>query len=111
MGFSGTPNRLRGGRVRVAVIAALAAACVAPGAPAQRPAPKVDAPLQGAPGAVIQFEESQSSNILYLQEKGGMVSLVSAPASPAHPGGKAAEPAPARRMPLPTAGLPEVPKR
>lgn len=72
--------------------AACAAAIAFSGA-SEAQSPKPDSPTRGAAGAVVHYEEAPGSNVIYLEESGGMVSTV-ALAVPAARKPLAAKPAP-----------------
>ena len=90
-----------------AAFLACAAACLCASALAQRapakadaPAHKAEPPVRAAAGVLVEYEEKRDTNILYLEEKGGMLTAPSAivgevpvPAVPA----KAPPAAPAKR--------------
>ena len=70
-----------------AVAACVAATFVSTAALAQSASSKRDTPrgtagatgASGAPGTIVQYEETASKGIVYLQESGGMVSSLSEP--------------------------------
>jgi hypothetical protein len=72
----------------------------------QVPSPKRDVPA-GPPtsGSVVSYQESRSSGIVYLEEKGGLVSSVTPPVKPAN--GAAAPVATAKAAPA--AATPKAP--
>ena len=69
------------GSFRVAAAACAAALGLSGAAQAQAPSPRPDSGARGAPGVVIQYEESKGSNVLYLEEKGSLVTNTGAPVS------------------------------
>ena len=78
---------------------------------AQPPSPRHDSAARGAEGVIVQYEEAPGSNVLYLEEKGGMVSAVAPPApagreppaaSPARKAQAVAEASPAKASAAPT---------
>lgn len=95
-------------RHRQAAWAACAVACLCTPALAQRAPARAEAPaakaapaVSAAPGVLVQYEEKRNTNILYLEEKGGMLTAppaivgeVPEAAAGAIPG-KAPPPAPA----------------
>lgn len=75
----------RKARRREAFWAACAAACFCAPALAQRapakaevPVPRAAPPVSAAPGVLVQYEEKRNANIVYLEEKGGMLTAPSA---------------------------------
>jgi hypothetical protein len=86
--------------------ACAAALCLATGATAQVTSPKRDAP-KGPPtsGSVVSYQEAPSGGIIYLEQKGGIVSAVAPPVKPA--GGTVAA-APAKAPPVATAAAPKA---
>ena len=89
-----------------------AAAMLALAASAQPIASKREAPVRGAAGAVIQYQEKAGENVLYLEEKGGLVTTV-APPVPRNP--EAVDPpaatSAARNANVPAADLPREARR
>lgn len=77
MGASRTrPLAIAAGRSAGAFAAlgfALVATAAGPASAPREPA------VKGAPGVVVRFEESPGANLLYLQEKGGMVTSIPPP--------------------------------
>ena len=74
----GGPKGCGAGATRALCVASLL--CVAIAASARKPAPP--APVSGAgaaAGSVIGFQESAGGRILYLEEKGGIVSAIPTP--------------------------------
>lgn len=103
-------HRLRAGVAVTALGLALASAAAGPAtAPSLAPAPAPRGPaVKGAPGVVVQFQESAGTNLLYQQEKGGMVSSVPPPVpDPRQERDKADEPA--RPSPAPAATIARKP--
>jgi hypothetical protein len=66
------PGRRRvAGAAAALALAGLPATAAPPRAPAERDS--------GGPGAIVQHEEARGSNILYLEQSGGLVTRVAAP--------------------------------
>ena len=88
--------RFRGKRGCLCAAGAACAAVIGFSAPsaAQAPSQKPEIGARGAAGATVQYEEAPGANVLYLEEKGSMVSAI---ALPVPEGGKAPAPAPARK--------------
>ena len=110
----GTLNCLR-------VAGAVAAAAIGFSAPspslAQAPSPPPESGARGAPGVIVQYQEAPGTNVLYLEEKGGMASAVAPPVpagrqaprdSPARKARAAAEASPAK---VPAAPMPRAQRR
>ena len=78
------------------VAGALAAAAIGFSAPslAQAPSPPPESGARGAPGVIVQYQEAPGTNVLYLEEKGGMASAV----APLVPAGRQAPLVPAGRQ-------------
>ena len=72
-------------RHRAAVAALMAVICFPALARAQGAPAKREPGARGAPGVIVQFEESASTGVIYLQESGGMASAPSGPVIPARP--------------------------
>jgi hypothetical protein len=62
------------GRLRAAGVACAAAFFLCAASHAQSPSPRHDSPARGAAGVIIEYQEGPGANLLYLEEKGGMVS-------------------------------------
>ena len=73
---------------------------VAGPAAAQALSQKPDKGARGAAGTVVQYEESVGRNVIYLEEKGGMVSAAAAPVAPPVATKRDVSPAPAARRAL-----------
>ncbi len=60
---------------------AVGAAAIGLSAPslAQAPSPQPDSGARGAPGVIVQYQETPGTNVLYHEEKGGMASAVALP--------------------------------
>ncbi|HUP96654.1 MAG TPA: hypothetical protein VM073_01870 [Usitatibacter sp.] len=52
-------------------------------AAAQAPSPRPDKGALGGAGTIVQYEESAGTNVIYLEEKGGLTSPLAAPIQPA----------------------------
>lgn len=101
------------------VAGAVAAAAIGFSAPslAQAPSPPPESGARGAPGVIVQYQEAPGTNVLYLEEKGGMASAV-APPLPAgrqaprdSPARKARAAAEASAAKVPAAPMPRAQRR
>ena len=87
--------------LRAAVVACTAAICLSGAAGAQSPSSKRDeargAPgatgASGAAGAIVQYQETRGTGIVYLEETGGMVSASATPVKATRVEAAPAEPA------------------
>ena len=68
---------------------------------AQGVSSRPDNAVRAPAGAVLHYEESRATNILYLEQKGGMASAVSIPAPRNEPAAKAAAAEPVAVEPTP----------
>jgi hypothetical protein len=80
-----TQRAPRYGLWSAARFACAAGLCVATSCLAQGPSPKRDTPpAPPTSGSVISYQESRSAGIVYLEERGGLVSAVASPVKPAN---------------------------
>ena len=95
-----TRKATRYGLRPAARFACAAALCLATSAAAQLPSPKRDAP-KGPPtsGSVVSYQEAPSAGIVYLEEKGGIVSSVASPVKAAPAAAPKAAATAARKAP------------
>ena len=95
MGDSRTRPVAVGGRLRAARLGCLAAIAVAGWA--QGASPRPDNAPRAAPGVVVQYEERASGNVIYLEEKGGMLGSIAPPVDIAEAPPRTGAKAPAKR--------------
>jgi hypothetical protein len=69
-------------------------------AAAQALSQKPDKGARAAAGTILQYEEAAGANVIYLEEKGGMVSAVAPPVAPPVAAKRDVPPAPATRRAL-----------
>jgi hypothetical protein len=79
MGYSRTRTGGKRGCLCAAGVACAVAFAFSAASHAQPASPGHDSPARGAAGVIVQYEEAPGSNVLYLQETGGMVSAVTSP--------------------------------
>ncbi len=72
-------SRTRNARGCLCAAGAACAAAIAFSGPSEAQSPKPDSPARGAAGVIVQYEEAPGSNVIYLEEGGGMVSEVRVP--------------------------------
>lgn len=86
-------SRTRNAHGCLCAAGAACAAAIAFSGPSAAQSPKPDSPARGAAGVIVHYEEAPGSNVIYLEESGGMVSTVALP-DPAQRKPPAAKPAP-----------------